>query len=337
MQISHEDRLLAEAEDAVARYVSENPGHAIDPEQPEYRGGTNRVIFGSRNGEPVVYKYFVTAERCATEHACLQHFRSTGVVPRVLDAVSDRLLVLERIGGTDGLGAAEDGSLAPDQVQELSRQVGEALGRLMATPLPAAAKGYCPVRDFRGLRWSPRLDRVVGWYLASSRRVQRAIPQYAAPLCSDSLALLAAQAERIAGERQLLYHEDIWNLRVDGDRFLGFYDLEMCRVGTQSMQLGVAVELCGPGRLEWRHLQRGYEVEAGRRLAPADLLAVLAMNHFYHWIRACRWGHWNGDPRDVDHLRAASADAAHHVARMEAACRVLGRHVDVTPWFPTLG
>jgi hypothetical protein len=333
MQTKPYDALLTEAERVVERYVTEHPGYAIDAEQPEYRGGTNRVILGSHHGQPVVFKYFVTPQRWVNERTCLQHYQSAGIVPRVIDAVPERLLVIERIGGSDGLGGVEDGALTAGQVQELSRQVGQALGKITGTPLPTSWEGYPPIRDFPGLRWSTRLDEVVQWYLTSSRRVQAAIPAYAEPFCSGSLSLLASQVEGVGRARQILFHEDIWNLRVDGDRFLAFYDLEMCRSGTESMQLGVAVELCGPGRLDWAHLQRGYEAEVGLQPAETDLLAVLAMNHFYHWIRACRWGNWDGDPGETEHLRDAARDADHHISRMKAACRVLGEHVDVTPWF----
>jgi hypothetical protein len=333
MQPKRYDSLLAGAELVVGRYIAAHPGSTIDVEQPDYRGGTNRVILGSHNGQPIVFKYFVTAKRWDTERSYLQHFQSTGIVPRVIDAIPERLLVLERIGGRDGLGGVEDGSLTAFQVQELSRQVGQALGKIAGTPLPTSEEGYPPALDFTNLRWAPQLDEVVRWYLTSGRRVQKAISTYAAPFCSGSLSLLASQVERVRRARQILFPEDIWNLRVDEDRFLAFYDLEMCRLGTESMQRGVAVELCGPSRLDWLHLQGGYEAEVGRRLAETDLLSVLAMNHVYHWIRACRWGHWDGDPRETEHLRAAARDADPHVSRMQAACRVLGKHVDLTPWF----
>ncbi len=88
----------------------------------------------------------------------------------------------------------------------------------------------------------------------------------------------------------MLFHEDIFNMTVRHGEFQGFYDLEMCRQGTESMQLGVVVDLCEKGKLDWASIQSGYEAEVGRRLEKPELLSVLAMNHFYHWIRICRWG-----------------------------------------------
>jgi hypothetical protein len=254
----------------------------------------------------------------------------------VLDAAPDRLLVLERFGGSDGLGAVSEGSASAAQVQELSRQIGRALGKIASTPLPAPAAGYSPLRDFTGLAWSPCQSWMLARYLTTCRRIQTVIPAYTDPFCDASLALLASQVEQVDHQRHIFFHEDIWNLRVDATRFLGFYDLEMCRLGTESMQLGVAVELCGPGRLEWGHLQRGYEAEVGRSLEDANLLAVLAMNHFYHWIRVCGWGEWDGDPAHTDHRRASTEDADHYITRMKAACAVLAQHAALSAWFPGL-
>ena len=57
-------------------------------------------------------------------------------------------------------------------------------------------------------------------------------------------------------------------------RFQGFYDLdEARRLGTESMQLGVAVELCGPKGLALRHLQRG---DTRRKWVGADRQEILA-------------------------------------------------------------
>jgi hypothetical protein len=117
----------------------------------------------------------------------------------------------------------EDGSLTVPQVQSLSRQIGQALGKIANTPLPADEAGDSPARDFAGLAWESRQSRMLEDYLTISRRIQAII--------------------------------------------------------------------------------------------------------------ICRWGEWNGDPSQVDHLRAATEDVDHYRSRMKAACHVLGRHVSVTKWF----
>lgn len=327
------DPLLEQAEFAVEQYAAEHPEYRVDSEQPDYRGGTNRIILGHRGSEPVVFKYFVTRSRWANELFCLRHFQPAGIVPAVLDVVPERLIVMERLGGSDGLAEVAAGAVSAGPARELSRQIGQALGKIANTPLPVAVEGYSPLCDFTGLKWFPRPNRMLEYYLAACRRIQSVIPAYADPFCTASLSLLSAQAPHVDSERQILFHEDIWNLRVQAGQFVGFYDLEMCRPGTESMQLGVALELCGPDRLDWSHLQRGYETEVGRVLDESDLLAALAMNHFYHWIRICRWGEWNGDPEETVHRDTAARDAGHYLTRMKAACHVIGRHIDLRERF----
>ncbi|HEX2033596.1 MAG TPA: phosphotransferase [Chloroflexota bacterium] len=328
------DRLLVEAEAAVAAFVAGRPEYSVDACQPANRGGTNRVIFGARAGEPgeaVVFKYFVTPQRWRHELACLRHFGHTGLVPRVLECVPPRLLVLSRLPGHDldlaGLDAA--------QVGALSREIGAALAVLAGTPLPAQAPGedgYSVVRDFDPLLWGEDLRAVVARYAAACRGIQRRVPAYRQPFFAGSLDLLEAQVEGLDRQRRVLFHEDIANLRVEGARFRGFYDLEMCRLGTEAMQLGVALGLCGPGGLDWGELVAGYQAGTGTELTPGDMLAALAMEHFYHWTRICWWGRWSGEPGAVERWRAAEDGAAAHGRAMRRACRVVRGGVPVEAW-----
>jgi hypothetical protein len=209
------------------------------------------------------------------------------------------------------------------QVQHLSWEIGRAIGKLTTTPLPAPGAGYSPIHEFALLLWGPRLSQVLSAYLAICRRVQTAVAAYQEPFFAASLALLDAQVAVVDGQRQLLFHEDISNVRVEGAHFRAFYDLEMCRLGTEMMQLGVALGLCGDDGLCWSPLLAGYEEEVGYRLAPTDLAAVLAMHQFYHWIRVCQWGDWDGDPAQEAHRQAAATDAAYFRQRMQQACTVL--------------
>jgi hypothetical protein len=334
------DGVLAAAEAAVAAFVACRPGYTIDADQPAYRGGTNRVTFGARAGAPVVLKHFVQPWRWQNERFCLRHFAATGCVPLILDEAPPRLLVLTRLAGRDldltGLGAAG--------VAGLSREVGRALGRLAGTPLPdpdppPAGEGDYDARpqDFDSLPWDQDRPEVVAGYLEPCRRIQRGIPAYRAAFLARSLDLLEAQLAGLPGQRRVLFHEDIANLRTAGARFLGFYDLEMCRLGREAMQLGVALGLCGSAGLRWPVLLEGYAAQTapGRRGGPPlpEPPAVLAMHHLYHWQRICRWGEWDGDPAAVALRRASEAGARTHLRAMRAAYRVLRVSPPVAAWF----
>jgi hypothetical protein len=178
---------------------------------------------------------------------------------------------------------------------------------------------------------------VVAAYLERCRRIHRGVPAYGGRFLARSLDLLEAQLVGFDGQRRVLFHEDVANLRTEGPAFRGFYDLEMCRLGTEAMQLGVALGLCGPAGLGWPALLGGYAAQtaAGRRGGPPlpAPLAVLAMHHLYHWQRICRWGEWDGDPSARPLRRAAEAAAGAHRRAMRAAYRVVRASAPVAGWF----
>jgi len=113
-------------------------------------------------------------------------------------------------------------------------------------------------------------------------------------------------------------------MTVAGDRFVGFYDLEMCRLGTEAMQLGVGLRLCAAGPLSWPQLLAGYGSQTGQRLEARDVSAALAMHHFYHWVRICRWGTWDGHPDAGGHRAAAADYVERHRGEMESGARIAG-------------
>src|SRR5258708_2498959 len=95
------DELLQQAGDAVCAFVHAHPEYCTNKRQPRYRGGTNRVTFGYRLKQPVIYKYFVNERRWRHELSCLTHFAPTGLVPQVLEVVPDRIIVMTRLSGSD--------------------------------------------------------------------------------------------------------------------------------------------------------------------------------------------------------------------------------------------
>ena len=302
---------------AIAAFTSGHPECGVDTDQPAYRGGTNRVTFGRVGDRLIVFKYFVTPDRYANELACLRHIGPTGLVPEVL-ATSERLIVMSRLAGT-GLH-----TVSPPDAPALSEQIGRALGRLgrLALPEPAASSGYSPARDFTAILWGRDVHAALRAYIDRSRNVLDVLPRDLVPFFGASLDLVESHADWVAAQRPILFHEDVHNLTVAGGRFVGFYDLEMCRLGTEAMQLGVALRLCAAGPLSWPRLLGGYERQTGRQLDPRDATAALAMHHFYHWIRICRWGLWDGSASAGDYRAAAITYAERHRGEMEFATRL---------------
>ncbi len=77
------DPFTAKAHEVVDGFVSTRPEYRVDAVQPDYRGGTNRIILGTRDDARVVFKVFATRERWRNEAFCLRHFAAQGIVPAV--------------------------------------------------------------------------------------------------------------------------------------------------------------------------------------------------------------------------------------------------------------
>ena len=118
---------------AVAAFVEANPGYAVDAVQPEDRGGTHLVTFGTFRGEPVVFKYYHGDPRKHHEKRALELFAPTGFVPRVYPDDTDDILVMERLRGKTVFDAAE--SLSQAEFSELHRQIGGAVAKVVEVML----------------------------------------------------------------------------------------------------------------------------------------------------------------------------------------------------------
>jgi hypothetical protein len=327
------DDLTRASEAAIGRYLREHPASSVEPQQPGYRGGTNRITLGTLGDRPIVLKYFGAANRWVNEVSVLRHLAGSGLVPEVVDAVPESLIVMTRLPGCD-LRARLAANREPAAIGRLSRDIGGAVARLTMQGLPHGGERYSPGRDFTVIPWGTRLSDVIRAYVRISRRVQQVLPEYRGPFFDGSLTLLQDLSRRVDEESLILFHEDISNLRVRDDRFVGFYDLEMCRLGTVSMQLGVVLGLCDPGGLDWEKVRLGYEATTGRRLGDPELVLAVAMYHLYVWIRVCRWGYWDGDASNPEHREASASYHEWALAAMAMAYDLMRPHVDLAEWFP---
>jgi len=316
---------IARAEREVRAFIANHPDYVLDDVQPAYRGGTNCCTFGRCGQMPVVFKSFTDPPRWRNERACLHHFSPTGLVPDILAEEPDHLIVMTRLDGTDigGLGTSEIRTAAG--LRSLSHAMGAALGTLASLPLPPPPSGYAVARDFSVIPWHHDVRAAIGHYTAIARRVQQSLPIYADAFFARSLARLEREADRVDRQPRCLFHEDISNARIAHATMVGFYDFEMCRLGTHAMQLGVAVGLCGPGKLDWPLLCAGFEQRTGRALTAVDLVSIVAMADLYAWIRICYWGWWDGEASNAHCMLVVAADAGYWRAHMEHAERtVLG-------------
>jgi len=324
------DPLPQNVEELLGRFVAANPQYSLDPVQPTCRGSTNHLMFGRCARRRVVFKCFWSPDRWRNELYFLRLLGPTGLVPKVMATTDQKLIVMHRLPGTYVSDCTRTLADRPEAIDRLSREVGQALGRITQVPLTEDPQGYHPARCFVAIPWGQDLRAVVMEYVRRCRRVQQVVPHYALPLADQSLSLVESSAARVGAEPQIVFHEDVGNMHAVRGHFRGFFDLEMARNGTESMQIGVALCYCGRGRLNRQPLFSGYQSQVGRH---PDALSALAMNHLYHWIRACRWGRIGGDNDDPADVQASVRDAKVHLGGMAQACRLLWDEPSVRPWF----
>jgi hypothetical protein len=125
-------RIKDAAEAVFAEFVRERSEYSVDS-SPLRQGGTNILVRAVREDSPAVLKYFATPDRWRNELFCLRHFASTGLVPEVYDTLPDRLIAMEFIPGSTRV---DSNVVSPEKLRHVSRQLGQAAGKLVGTPLP---------------------------------------------------------------------------------------------------------------------------------------------------------------------------------------------------------
>jgi hypothetical protein len=303
------------AQQQVDRFIASTPGLSLDAAQPEYRGGTNHIFMAHWKGQPVTIKYFVSPSRCQNEWQCLQHFQNTQLTPLPIQVHGAQIILMSRLNGVDLLPALPN--LNPRKLPEISRSIGHSIAQLTCARMPRQ------LNQFDVIPWGKTPTESISRYLTICRKIQQRVPRYQTHFFSTSLDELEQSLSRLPAAFDCLFHEDISNAKLDGETFVGFFDLEMCRPGTWHMQLGVALHLCTVSTLVWDEILNGFCELDSRTILPEDLDIILAMNHTYHWIRICRWGQWDGDVSRKDLCEASLADANWFEEKMTRAAELI--------------
>lgn len=286
----HRAEMKRQAWPVVERFIQEHPQYTIDPDQTGSASVTNYVVFGHCGKQPVVFKYFCRDERKEREVFALHHFAATGVVPQLLEEDGQRLIVESWIPG-GWIRDATDAAFDTTARALAGRTLGQTTAKLVNVPLsPAAADAY-ESRFYDGERLTDYLQNI----LEASRSIQRQVACYGDPIFADSLAIIEANLPTILSQPRLLYHQDAMNVHFVDDRCSGFFDLEMCRVGTEAMQIGSLWWIIATYQV-WDAFAQGFAEAANRSLGPADLAAARAFAHFLVWRYISDYGDWRGEP-----------------------------------------
>lgn len=304
------DQLLAVAHERVDQLISDYPELQRWEELP-FQSATNRALYGTCNGEPVVFKYFVRKVRKWQEERALRALAASGVVPRLYAYPSEEILVMQRLSG-QMLGYAQE-SLSPARQADLYGQVGAGLARLVkyaARPQPGEDWQNPYASDDWLIRyWNTTFEAYFTEILTTCQSAL-ARHQLTLPALHESVRALQAAREEVLAYPVFMHADDIHgaNMMADGDQFQGFIDFEMSRLGNELYLLGATLQwACLDESVHWPALRAGYEQEQGAPLAADTVALVKLFAPFKSWIRfAWYWGSddqpdwvWQGNVRQV--------------------------------------
>ena len=290
----HRAEMQRLATPAITQFVADHPHYRIDPDQSGSQSVTNYVIFGHRRDEqgeqPVVFKYFCRDERKERELYGLRHFAATGLVPQLLDEHGTRLIVVARIGGGFLPNPATQTAAFHMVDQALvGFTLGQATAQLTSVPLTAGAAQAFESRFYEGESLAKYLNNI----LRASHAIQQRVACYRDSIFADSLAQIDANLDAMLGQPRLLYHQDAMNMHFDQSRFTGFFDLEMCRVGIEAMQIGALWRIFTDYD-NWVAFAAGFANRTGRELSKANLEMSRAFANFMVWRSISDDGDWHG-------------------------------------------
>lgn len=313
-----QQQFTAEALAKVDAFIAENPDCAREGvEQPE-QGATNRVLFLRRGAELVVFKFFCHPERKERESFAFRHWGETGLLPGLVWDADPRTIVMTHLPGTSLPASRQvDGEEA---WREACRGVGKAIASLTQVPLGAAARADFEPRFYEGL--GP-LEAYLGRVVELGRSIQARDPDFRDRFWCENLDFIESQLDVIYSQPRILYQQDIANLCVQQGRFVGFFDLEMCRVGCAAMQLASSLGMLHGSLEGYELLREGWEAAAGSRLSLEERRAAAACQHLLCWREISRYLSYDGTP-GTGHAWAEPADPVRYRKSIEEARRMLG-------------
>jgi len=307
-----------DALERIGAFIAENPEYSRQGVEQPGQGATNWVVYACRGNERVVFKVFCDAERKDRECFALRHWAETGLVAELIRDVDARTIVMSYIPGEY---LPQSRELHGETTwRPACREVGKAIGTLARVPLSTADRDDFESRHYEGLGV---LEAYLGRIIELGRSVQAKDPDFQDGHWKRNLDFIESQLGTIYSQPRILYHQDVGNLHVQDGRFMGFFDLEMCVVGCEAMQLASSLGMLGGDKVGWQHFREGWETATGAPLSHEDRCAAAAAQHLLCWREICRYLSYDGTPGTGFHW-ASPADPVRYRESIESAASMLG-------------
>jgi len=235
------------AETTLSRLIEANPGLSVNKDQPDWLFGTNFVTFGMFHNQPVVFKYFDWHPRKEQEEKALRLLSTTGLVPKLCSVESDSILVWERLQGTtlDNI----EKQHRQEQLEKLYHQLGMAMAKIVEAAPVDFSSGRHDLIAKAGFDYEFYCQsNVETLFDLVTERSAKVLAEKDVPyknILNTSLSVLQKNRDAILAYPTFIQMDDFHtgNIIVDGDKLMGFIDLEMTRYGNEVFLLAAALAM----------------------------------------------------------------------------------------------
>jgi hypothetical protein len=311
------DPLTTAALSKVDAYIAAHPEYTRQGVPQPGQGSTNRVVFCRLGEATVVFKVFCQRERKQREIFAFHHWQHTGLIPALVDDVDETMLVMAHLPGVY-LHQSRQEEPAP-LFYRASYATGHAIGTLSRVPLSTADRATFESRFYGD---TGPLEAYLGRIAELGRSIQARDPDFQDAFWRDNLDVIECQLSYLYARPRILYHQDVSNLHVLNGRFVGFLDLEMCRVGCAAMQVASALNMLNGEQTAWEPFRAGWEAATGEPLGLERRQATLAAYSLLQWREISRYMSYDGTP-GTGYTWASPADPARTRALIQAAQTIL--------------
>ena len=272
----------------VNAFLDLHPEFTLEGVTQPGHGTTNKVYFVRWGENLAVIKVFCERERKDRECFGLTHWQSTGLFPKLIYADDPTMIVMSHI---PGMYLSQSRQLEGEQHWRAAcRAAGHAIASLTRVPLPVADVTRFESRFYGAQTLRSFLERV----LELGRLIHSRDSDFSGDFWRNSLDFMESSLETLLAQQRILYHQDM-QYNVSGGKFRGFFDVEMCRVGTAAIQLGSSLSAIRVEDGSWEFFKQGWETAAGV-LTQTDLEGAAAFNHVMTWRVISRYFSYDGRP-----------------------------------------
>jgi hypothetical protein len=287
------------AENALSRLIEANPELSVNEDQPDWLFGTNFVTFGKFHDQPVVFKYFDWRPRKEQEEKALRLLAVTGFVPKLCSVESDSILVWEQLQGTT-LDSVEKQN-KQEQLEKIYYQLGMAMAKIVELATVDSSSGRHDLIAKPGFDYEFYCQsNIKTLFDTVTERSAKVLTDKDVPhktILNTSLSLLQQNRDAILAYPTFIQMDDFHtgNIIVDGDKLMGFIDLEMTRYGNEVLLLASALAMTADEEQhgQWNWIRRGYEYRRGKLIDSKLLYLACISASFCQWTRFM-W-YWSTD------------------------------------------